>query len=88
MAVKIIDELPAQIDHYQFCQALIQQSLAAELSTSRNAQIHGRIAHALERLYHTNAETHAAQLVRHLAEAETVLGIEKLGKYCLLLVLA
>jgi tetratricopeptide (TPR) repeat protein len=37
----------------------------------------------LEQYYGEQAEEHAAELVEHFAEAETVLGTEKLAQYCL-----
>jgi DNA-binding CsgD family transcriptional regulator len=83
-AAKIIDELPSQVGHYQFSHGLIQQTLAAELSATRKVRLHARIAQGLEGLYGIDAKAHAAELVHHFAEAETVLGIAKLVKYCLL----
>ena len=36
---------------YQFSHALIQETLAQELSTTRRARLHARIAQALEEIY-------------------------------------
>ena len=46
--------------------------------------LHAQIAQTLEELYGEEAEAHAAELVHHLAQAETVLGSEKLVRYSLL----
>ena len=79
-----IEELPGRKERYQFTHALIQETLAGELSTTRKARLHGRIAEALELLYGADAEAHAAELARHFAEAQTALGVEKLIRYSLL----
>ena len=47
-------------------------------------RLHAQIAEALEELYGDYAEAHAAELAHHFAEAEAVLGMEKLVKYSLL----
>jgi tetratricopeptide (TPR) repeat protein len=84
LAARVIEELPRSVGRYQFSHALIQETLAGELSTTRKVRLHARIAQALEKLYGQQAEAHAAELARHFAEAESVLGIEKLVKYSLL----
>ena len=81
LAAKIIDELPFSMGHYQFSHGLTQQTLAAEISTTRKARLHARIAQALEELYGADAPAHAAELAYHLAEAEAVAGAEKLVRY-------
>ena len=43
--------------------------------------LHAQIAQTLEELYGEEAEAHAAELAHHLAQAETVLGSEKLVRY-------
>ncbi|MCZ6535220.1 MAG: LuxR C-terminal-related transcriptional regulator, partial [Chloroflexi bacterium] len=68
---------------YQFTHALIQETLAQELSTTRRARLHPQIAQALEELYGANAEDHAADLAHHFAQAEPVLGPDKLVRYSL-----
>jgi DNA-binding CsgD family transcriptional regulator len=77
----LIEEVPGEIDHYQFSHALVQQTLAEELSTSRRARLHARIGEALETLYGANAEVHAAELAYHFAEASPATGPEKLAHY-------
>ncbi|HLF04058.1 MAG TPA: AAA family ATPase, partial [Dehalococcoidia bacterium] len=81
---RIIAEAPGSPGRYQFSHALIQETLAGELSTTRKVRLNARIAEALEKLYGPQAETHAAELAHHYAEAESVLGTEKLVKYSLL----
>ncbi|MFQ6028623.1 MAG: AAA family ATPase [Dehalococcoidia bacterium] len=78
---RVIEELPREVGRYQFSHALIQETLADELSTTRRVRLHARIVQALEELYGDDAETHAAELAYHVAEAEAVLGSEKLVHY-------
>lgn len=46
--------------------------------------MHARIAETLEELYWENIKAHSVELVQHLAEAQTILGPDKLVKYSLL----
>jgi len=84
LSARVIEELPRSVGRYQFTHALIQETLAGELSTTRKVRLHARIAEALESLYGADAEAHAAELVHHCAEAQTVVGTEKLVRYSLL----
>ena len=72
------------VGRYQFTHALSQETRAGELSTTRKVGHHARIAEALELLYGADADAHAAELAHHFAEAQTVLGTEKLVHYSLL----
>jgi DNA-binding CsgD family transcriptional regulator len=80
----LIEELPGPGERYQFTHALVQQTLVEEVSTSRRVRLHARIAEALEKLYGPDASGHAAELAHHFAEAQTVVGPEKLVRYSLL----
>ena len=80
----LIEELPRSVGRYQFTHALIQETLADELSTTRVVRLHARIAEALETLFGDDLVAHAAELVYHFAESETVLGTEKLVRYSLI----
>ena len=84
LSARVIEELPRAVGRYQFTHALIQETLAGELSTTRNVRLHARIAEALESLYGDNVEAHAAELAHHYVQAERVLGSEKLVHYSLL----
>ena len=84
LGARIIEEMPRTVGRYQFTHALTQETLTAELSTTRRVRLHARIAPALEELYGDNSEAHAAELAHHFAEAQTVLGAEKLVRYSLL----
>jgi len=79
----LIEESDGLIDSYQFSHAVVQQTLAGELTTSRKARLHARIAETIEEIYAGDEEAHAAELAYHFSEALTVLGTERLVKYCL-----
>ena len=81
LAARVIEELPQAVGRYQFTHALIQETLAGELSTTRKVRLHARIAEALEDLYSDNIEAHAAELAYHFTEAQTALGTAKLITY-------
>jgi len=81
LAARVIEELPQAVGRYQFTHALIQETLAGELSTTRKVRLHARIAEALEELYLDNVEAHAAELAHHFTEAQTALGTDKLIVY-------
>ncbi|MCH8282445.1 MAG: tetratricopeptide repeat protein, partial [Chloroflexi bacterium] len=71
------------VGRYQFTHALIQETLAEELSLTRRVRLHARIAEALEQLYGDDTEAHAAELAHHFAQAEAMTGPEKLVRYSL-----
>ena len=83
-AAQVIEEVPQAIGHYQFTHALIQETLADELSTTRRVRLHARIGDVLEELYGEQAEAHAAELALHFAEAQSVIGSGKLVHFSLL----
>ena len=84
LAARVIEELPQSVGRYQFTHALIQETLAGELSTTRKVRLHAGIAQTLEELYGGDADNHAAELAHHFAEAQTVLGTPKLIYYSIL----
>jgi len=81
LSTRVIEELPTAVGRYQFTHALIQETLSAELSLTRRVRLHARIAEMLEELYGDNVEGHAAELAHHFAQAEAMLGTEKLVYY-------
>jgi tetratricopeptide (TPR) repeat protein len=83
LSARVIEELPRALGRYQFTHALIQETLAEELSLTRRVRLHARIAEALEELYGADAEHHAAELAHHFGEAQTVLGPDRLVRYSL-----
>ena len=81
LAAHLVEELPGTAGAFQFTHALIQATLASELSRTRRARLHARIAEALETLYGAHAEDHAAELAHHFDEAQPVLGSDRLVRY-------
>jgi DNA-binding SARP family transcriptional activator len=81
LAANLVDELPGTVGRYQFTHALIQATLAGELSRTRSARLHARIAETLEGLYGDHVEAHAAELAHHFGEAQSVLGADRLVHY-------
>ncbi|MFQ6026168.1 MAG: helix-turn-helix transcriptional regulator [Dehalococcoidia bacterium] len=84
LQAQVIEELPRAVGRYQFTHALIQETLAEELSLNRKVRLHASIAEALEILYGSEVGSHASELAHHFSQAEAVLGSEKLVKYSLL----
>ena len=84
LAARVIEELPQSVGRYQFTHALIQETLAAELSITRRVRLHARIAETLEDLYGGDADAHAAELAHHFSQAEAVVGTDKLVRFSLL----
>lgn len=81
IAAHVIEELSSAPVGYQFTHALIQGTLADELSLTRRVRLHARIAETLEELYAADIESHAAELAHHFGEAQAVLGPEPLVHY-------
>ena len=79
----LIEESDGLVESYQFSHAMVQQTLSGELTTSRKIRLHARIAETLEDIYAGDERAHAEELAYHFAEAQTVLGTEKLVMHCL-----
>ncbi|HEY0753980.1 MAG TPA: AAA family ATPase [Ktedonobacteraceae bacterium] len=60
-------EAQAHDPNFTFCQGIVQEALAAEVTTQRGKQIHGALGQALEEYYGPLASAHAAELARHYA---------------------
>ena len=83
LSSRVIEEMPTAVGRYQFTHALIQETLVGELSLTRRVRLHAQIAQTLEKLYGDEAEAHAAELAKLFAQAEAVLGSDKLVRYSL-----
>ena len=83
LSARVIEELPDAMGRYQFTHALIEETLVEELSLTRRVRLHARIAEMLEGLYGLEAEAKASELAHHFAQAEAVLGSDKLVRYSL-----
>ena len=83
IASHLIEEVGGH-GNFRFVHALIQQALAAELSTTVKIRLHARIAETLERLHGNGVGDRLGELVRHFSEAEALIGSQKLVKYLIL----
>lgn len=84
IASALIEEVEHGAGKFRFGHAIIQQALAAELSTTLKIRLHARIAETLERMQGNGTGTRLGELVRHFSEAEALLGSDKLVKYLIL----
>lgn len=84
LSARVIDELPTSVGRYHFTHVLIQETLVEELSLTRRVRLHATVAETLEALYGDQADSNATELAHHFAQAEAVLGSDKLVRYSLL----
>ena len=84
IAAALVEEIDDAAGEFRFGHAIIQQALAAELSTTVKIRLHARIAETLERMQGNTTGTRLGELVRHFSEAEALVGSEKLIKYLIL----
>ena len=84
LEARLIEEIPGVGERYQFSHALIKDTLAEELSSSRRARLHARVGETLEERYGHSASLHATELAFHFNETQGVLGEQKMVQYSLL----
>ena len=84
LVARVMDDAQGTTERYQFSHALIRNAIYEELSSSRRARAHAEVGEALETSYEANVKAHAAELAYHFAEAQNVIGTEKLVRYSLL----
>ena len=79
---RVIEETE-QAGRYRFTHAQMQETLLAELSTTRRVRLHGQVGEALEQRYGARADERAARLAQHFGEAATLAPrfSEKAAKY-------
>ncbi len=71
LEARVIEETD-QPGRYRFTHAQMQETLLAELSTTRRVRLHGQVGEALEKRYGANAEERAGRLAMHFSEAATL----------------
>ena len=71
LEARVIEELDRP-GRYRFTHALMQETLLAELSTTRRVRLHGQVGDALERRWEADPDRHAAELAVHFADAATL----------------
>ena len=82
LEARVIEETD-QAGRYRFTHAQMQETLLAELSTTRRVRLHGQVGEALEKRYGDRAEERAGRLAMHFSEAATLSPrfSEKAAKY-------
>ena len=83
LGTRIIEPISDRPGGYRFGHALIQQAVYEEIPPMRRAQAHGAVGETLERLHENDLDENAAELAHHFAEAEAVLGSDKVIRYSL-----
>jgi len=71
LEARVIEETE-QAGRYRFTHAQMQETLLAELSTTRRVRLHGQVGAALEKRYGARAEERAGRLAMHFTEAATL----------------
>jgi class 3 adenylate cyclase/tetratricopeptide (TPR) repeat protein len=71
LEARVIEETE-QAGRYRFTHAQMQETLLAELSTTRRVRLHGQVGEALERRYGARAAERAGRLAMHFGEAATL----------------
>lgn len=82
--VGLIEETDNVFGGYRFVHALIQETLLEEIPITHRVRMHAEVARALECQYGDNAEEHAAELLHHFANAQLLIGTEKVVKFAIL----
>ncbi|MDP6455222.1 MAG: hypothetical protein QF898_18200, partial [SAR202 cluster bacterium] len=81
MEAHVIEEVTDAVGRYRFTHALIQEAISGELSATRKARLHARIAETLEKLYADQLENHASELAQHFQETRSVLGSGGIARF-------
>jgi len=68
MDARVIEETE-QAGRFRFTHAQMQETLLAELSTTRRVRLHGQVGEALEKRYGARADERATRLALHFVEA-------------------
>jgi DNA-binding CsgD family transcriptional regulator len=82
VALSLMD--PGQTGQFHFSHSLVRESILANLSAPRLAQIHAQVAEGLERRYGDAAGTRAAQLAHHFGRSGGLVAADSYFHYALL----
>jgi DNA-binding SARP family transcriptional activator len=64
-AARVLSDVPGAVGRMRFSHARVRDALYDDMSIARRAQLHRRIAEALEELYRPDPEPHLAELAHH-----------------------
>ncbi|HZA21364.1 MAG TPA: AAA family ATPase, partial [Dehalococcoidia bacterium] len=84
ISTRLIEESSDVVGRYRFTHVLIQETLSGELSSTRRAYLHRRIAESIEKIHQSSIKQHAAEIVHHLAEAAPMSDRSMLVKYAVM----
>ena len=73
LEARMIEGILQAAGQYQFTHALVADTLLEELPLMGRVRMHARIAEALEGLYGSDIQAHAAELAHHFTQAGAVL---------------
>jgi len=68
-AARLISDVSSVSGGFRFVHALVQETLYAELTTTRRVRLHAELAAILERVYGDRATRHASELAHHFIQA-------------------
>lgn len=71
-AAGLVSEIPESVGRYRFVHVLIRETLYGDLTAGRRAELHRRVALALEHLHRDTHEPPLAELARHFFHAAAV----------------
>ena len=69
MEARVVSEVPGAIGRMRFAHALVRDAAYHDLARSRRVQLHRQVGEALEILYSSDPDAHAAELAYHFFEA-------------------
>lgn len=78
---RVIEEVTDAVDRYTFSHALIRETLYGDLTATRRALLHRRVAASLEQLHAADLEPHRAELAHHFTQAGSAGDVEKAIEY-------
>ena len=78
---RVIEEVTGAADRYMFSHALIRETLYGDLTATRRALLHRRVAASLEYLHAADLEPYRAQLAHHFTQAGSAGDVEKAIEY-------
>lgn len=81
LSARLIVEVGEAGESYTFCHAVVRGSIYAGLTTPRRAQLHARVAAALEELAQGDPEARLAPLASHLCKAGRAVSAVKAVEY-------
>lgn len=83
-AARIVEAVPDSSTIWQFNHGLIRRALVSDLSPTRRIELHAAVFNALEEVLEDNADEHAAEMVEHSLQSESLLSADKVVHYSMI----